>query len=513
MDFVLEFRDLGELAAENDSKLDSYFYESKSEFTTCLDFSDKKFVLLGRTGSGKSAILKQIEKMCESDNDYLVSIVYEEAHNLAHFTQRVKTDTEEQDEEFGRISYKIAWYYTIIVKFLEKAFPEGPSAATMVFRRGNKEAYDFVRNIVGNKQKWHKKSIIDWFVDTVNSVEIKVSDKSAKVDFGSRMMHQNQTLREVESFIENTLPNILGAKKLFILIDDIDKGWNPNNEYQQKLISSLFSALSQLAHKDNIKPLLALRTNILRGAKHIGQREKTSDNILNIRWTRKSLRDFLTMRIQSVYQLEHDFNINVNFFSGNIGEKDLIDFMIDRTLMRPRDLLALCKDSLAEATSKSHIRILPEDIESVLEAYSLNRIIALHDEWAHLYPDLTKLFEKLASVSKKEDFLRGYTPSKFKYAMESLNSLIKEQEIESLYWFCDKFAQDPKRLTGIIKELYFLGVIVIQNTRGELDINNDATDRVLPEIKKGYHILVHPVYVPYLEAQSSEIYEDVFGEA
>ena len=51
---------LGTGTAENDGEfLDKCFVETP-EFESLLDYSDRKFILLGRTGSGKTALLRMV---------------------------------------------------------------------------------------------------------------------------------------------------------------------------------------------------------------------------------------------------------------------------------------------------------------------------------------------------------------------------------------------------------------------------------------------------------------------
>ena len=53
---------LGDFSAEYDTNLSEYFVEDISAYPFAKDFADHRYVLLGRTGSGKSAILSYIKK-------------------------------------------------------------------------------------------------------------------------------------------------------------------------------------------------------------------------------------------------------------------------------------------------------------------------------------------------------------------------------------------------------------------------------------------------------------------
>ena len=52
---------LGSGAAENDGEFLKECFVETPEYKTLLDYSDHRMILLGRTGSGKTALLKYIE--------------------------------------------------------------------------------------------------------------------------------------------------------------------------------------------------------------------------------------------------------------------------------------------------------------------------------------------------------------------------------------------------------------------------------------------------------------------
>lgn len=62
--FIVD-KDLGDLTAERDRNLSSYFVDDIPAFKLALDLNSQKYILMGRTGSGKSSIIRQIIHMCD----------------------------------------------------------------------------------------------------------------------------------------------------------------------------------------------------------------------------------------------------------------------------------------------------------------------------------------------------------------------------------------------------------------------------------------------------------------
>jgi hypothetical protein len=73
-----------------------------------------------------------------------------------------------------------------------------------------------------------------------------------------------------------------------------------------------------------------------------------------------------------------------------------LDYIIDRTLMRPRDAIAYLNECLALASGKP--RLTWDIIKSAERSYSHKRLLALQDEWRSSYPGIDNLLDKFQKV-------------------------------------------------------------------------------------------------------------------
>ncbi|MFH1996960.1 MAG: hypothetical protein ABIJ27_08260, partial [Candidatus Omnitrophota bacterium] len=81
-----------------------------------------------------------------------------------------------------------------------------------------------------------------------------------------------------------------------------------------------------------------------------------------------------------------------------IRKKDPVDYMLERTMMRPRDLILFFNQCIR--TADKHPTITGEMIKTAEGEYSRLRLKSLYDEWNSDYPNLSKFVEILKNRSK-----------------------------------------------------------------------------------------------------------------
>ena len=70
---------------------------------------------------------------------------------------------------------------------------------------------------------------------------------------------------------------------------------------------------------------------------------------------------------------------------------DPMDYILERTLMRPRDLISYLNECLADSVGKA--RLTWSDITAAEGRYSRNRLLGLRDEWKTNYLGIDRAFE------------------------------------------------------------------------------------------------------------------------
>jgi hypothetical protein len=94
------------------------------------------------------------------------------------------------------------------------------------------------------------------------------------------------------------------------------------------------------------------------------------------------------LRIRTLFKKQYTKD-DVQFgdiFPHNVGQVDPFEYMLERTLMRPRDIIAYVNECLLLAEGRSEITA--QIIRDAEQPYSQKRLIAIQDEWQSVHPNL-----------------------------------------------------------------------------------------------------------------------------
>jgi hypothetical protein len=508
--FIVD-KDLGDLTAERDRNLSSYFVDDIPAFKLALDLNSQKYILMGRTGSGKSSIIRQIIHMCDERDGYTYSLIDHSKHDLDFIVNEARRELQTIPDNIEYIIFKLSWHYTIVINILRRKYSESPLQSFKVHTDLDKMVYDFLKHV--DTPSIFTMTIADLFLAFVKLVKLKGtvgnSNNKAEAEIdGTRMQSPNtysNILKQTEIFIQKHLREVIGGDKLYILIDDLDIGWNPSSESQQKLMSALFSAINVYLNEPQMKPIVALRTDIFKGLK-VHQREKYQDLILKVEWTEQLLKNFLVRRISTVYEFNDPTKVPLEFFRDEVDGRSLIDHMIGYTLNRPRDLLDLCKLAIKVASTKKSNYVLSSHIEEALDDYSVNRVIALEDEWKSLYNNIESLIKLIAQNSTLEQVDRGYSTKEFHKVLNDISSYLEsindgdKSSMEPI-WFLLQYRGNISHPQYIVSTLYDLGIIYLLD---EGKLFKQASESNMPKITITTTIKVHPMFSRYMKLMIHE---------
>lgn len=225
--------------------------------------------------------------------------------------------------------------------------------------------------------------------DVVNRLQIR--DLSALMDFLG------------EEFSEDR------QKKYYIVIDKLDEGW-VDDRIRFQLIRALIETSSDFVDVDNAKVIVALRTDLLdrvynrtRGPGF--QEEKLRGNSLPISWTGNKLIEVLDERID--YLIRDQYTTHkvtyTDILPQKIGKQFMRDYLLERTLMRPRDIIEFLNTCIRYADGQT--TITSSIVREAEGTYSRERLRALADEWVGTYSNIIHLADILKN--KPEYFRVG----------------------------------------------------------------------------------------------------------
>lgn len=224
----------------------------------------------------------------------------------------------------------------------------------------------------------------------------------------------------------------------YVCIDRLDENW-VDEGLRYLLIRSLIETIRDFLQVRNVKIVAAIRTDLIervfRFTRDPGfQEEKYRSLYLRLQWTEPQLLKMLDRRVNSL--------VRQTYTKKPVGYADVVpakiektndagSYLVDRTLMRPRDLIEFFNSIVENAAGKA--TLTKEMIFQGEGVYSKNRLRSLQDEWIADYPSLiecTALLKqrrctfRLNSLSREEveEFCLDHTVKNYGSAKPDLLS-------------------------------------------------------------------------------------------
>jgi hypothetical protein len=167
-----------------------------------------------------------------------------------------------------------------------------------------------------------------------------------------------------------------------------------------KLIRALIETIKKFRNIAPVKIVITLRTDlldrVLDKTRDSGfQREKYNSLFLQLGWSKEQLMSVLDSRVNHLLKYKYTGG-EVRFsdvFPEKIDKVTSAEYILDRTLLRPRDAIMFVNSCLKESQGKSEITA--SIIKLAEKAYSADRIESLKYEWFVEHPLLDKYIDVL----------------------------------------------------------------------------------------------------------------------
>jgi hypothetical protein len=489
---------LGGEQAEADPLLRDAFYAS-GHYSAVVSREDPRCFVIGRTGSGKSAILQQLELEHPS---HVIRITPEDLALPYVSDLGIINLLTGQGVHMDSLFIAL-WKHVLLVEIIKHRYKVNTVAAKQNFLQLLREkiksdksktaALEYLDEFEGKfwcETDERVKDITRRFEEQITAeagvslealglgpglslggaqvqeVEVSVQQK----DKFQRIVNETQ-LPRLNKMISVLDEDILDGPQHFtyVVIDDLDKDW-ADEKVANDLIRCLFRAVVDLKKVQNLKVLVALRTNIFEsldfGRKTGGQEEKFRALSLHIRWSQSDLEGLVSERAQVAATRQgysQVSSIRDLLPPSNSTRGNALSYIFERTLMRPRDIITYFNHCFALASGKT--RLTWDHVHAAERGYSTNRLLALRDEWKPTYPgieDVLRTFDGLGVV---------IPPEKMMHILDDVVLLVSESDFEGTVWLetLSKEIWSSKSVSdkivsyqGIISLLYRIGFIGLQ---------------------------------------------------
>lgn len=494
--------DLGAPAAERDilKGLEHYFVESEA-FKRVADRS--KTIILGNRGAGKSAIFQMLAaRERRQKSTHVVELAPEDySYELLR-----KTMLAEQSGSWAKLgAYAVAWKYLIyllvmkaISKDADRADKRGPLGRISRYIRDNHQF-----------GQYSKLSALISYLKRLEGVKIGKYEAGLKV----RELEKLYKLEEINHLIPD-LVKVLEKETVLVLVDELDRGWDASED-AKAFVAGLFQACVSINRvSPNLTVYMSLRQELYDNIPSLYEdAQKYRDMIETISWNEDGLQQLIARRIdhsitsKSVY--EQGFkHISTKELWGTLFQDTLdyrqsksFNYMVDRTLYRPRELIQFCQLAIESARASNANTPLGYTELSIAEAqYSEERSKDIAAEYRFQYPNLLEVFEVFRGKSYLFD--RG------DLEMLALEMIVGDtvKDPEALAWL---EYQDPEGLIEILWQVGFLraravGGIKAQRRSGSSYLGpHQVSNLSLANISQ---FQVHPMFRAYLGLKEPKAY-------
>lgn len=320
---------IGNASAEADQQLLATCFVDNGSLAQLSDTENNASIVLGRVGSGKSALLSELERRNQRVariDPTLFSLKYISNSNALQFVAAlgVKLDP----------LFQALWKHVLCVEYIRIRYNIRSSADAsgiwiqltnyLPFNDVKRLAFDYFKEF-GGVQFWQTTEVrlreIDHKLERELISKLNISADLIRAGAaGARKLTDSQRLEIVDNaktFINgihmSALQGVISAladmdksnhgAKYYIIIDDLDTDW-ADTDVRHRLIRALIESIRRFRPIRQLKIVIAMRTDLLESViettRDAGlQIEKLEDFFLRISWTDQELRELLERRINA----------------------------------------------------------------------------------------------------------------------------------------------------------------------------------------------------------------------
>ena len=438
---------IGYAEAEDDLEFLKDCYVDFGQIKRALDTEDPGSILLGRTGSGKTAALLRIR---EAETN---TIDIEPQHLSLNFI--ANSDVLSFFHEIGvnlDLFFQLLWRHVLCIEIINYHYnvrsKSDAERAFGVIKRllGRDENKKFALEYVSEcgptfwiETQGRIKEIVERFENELlagvdlSSVGVPINasgassvskEQTSEITLAAKKVVDGVQIRKLSKLMDIMAEDIFTdtKRKYFILIDKLDERW-VDDSLRYRLIRALIETIKSFRKIRTVKIVICMREDLLervyKYTRDSGfQEEKYEDFNIPIRWSEPELMDVVDKRISS-FARRRFTKEGVGFFDlfpkRYDPQKGTFNYLVQRTQYRPRDIIAFINFIMQAAVGQR--QITKTIINKAEQTYSKKRFEALCTEWVDEHPNLNEYIE----------LLRGL-PTRF-----NLSDLTENNVAEALY--------------------------------------------------------------------------------
>ena len=469
---LLQKLDIGDCAAENEIRsLKSYFVSTGQFLQAQRGYAR---LVVGRKGSGKTAIFYGVRDSIGSSRNNMVLDLKPEGHQFL----RLREVIGELSPGLQEHTMTAFWNAILLAEIAHKI---RDSEASWAYRDPNRrDRYEMIVSLYDNSWFAEEGDFSQRLLKTVTHVSTeysKVEDETAYGKVTEKLFRDH--IRKFGVVVGEYLKE---KSAVWLLVDNLDKGWPTRGASPQDiLIIRAFLEATRKLQRELEKQdvsfhcLMFLRNDIY---DHliVETPDKDKDTPIILDWPDKEFfKEIFRLRVLSSGQLPDDTfeSLWSSVFASHVGTYDSFEFVIERTLMRPRDFLTFLHRAIETAVNRGHDTVLEEDLKYTEGIVSEDLLRSTGYELEGVFPE-------------GSDFLYGFI---------GCNEILTEEEA-SLHLMEGGLAED--KIHDALELIAWFGFLGVQRGNNDpqysFEVRYDLKKLLSPIRQGSGHFVVHPAF-------------------
>jgi hypothetical protein len=399
-----------EVSAETDTELQEYFV-----LTPELEkiVNSKYWLLLGRKGTGKTAIYKYLEKSSPEkiNRNIVISLNFKDYPWPAHKLYK--------ESIAGELSaYQKSWRFLFFVKLISRLV-EIKEQRSESLSKDLKWAQKYIEKIFGNPDP----SIMEVLFSKLARIKklagpgFELDDSSINVgevsfdDVAENKELQN-TLRSnaftLLTYFESIFKKNVGENKFLIVLDQLDENWLSGEiEEYSKVLINLINVCRNVSIDDtlksNLKIIPFLRTDIYETLRFNDKNKLYQDSAIVISWDNDSLDAMYFERVKKYKPDEVSLDASKKcdaLFEASFVRQGTPPFkyITRRSFFRPRDVIIYFNNIRRKHTENRTGLYTTNELYDAAYDASVSVYNEIIDEWSNQFPEIENLFSVLQTI-------------------------------------------------------------------------------------------------------------------
>lgn len=465
----LQALSVGDPTAENEMSTLGEYFLATDQYSKAL--RGEANLVVGRKGTGKTALFIQIRDKKRADKRNIVLDLRPEGYQLIKLKEDVLSYLTDGS---GRHLITAFWEYLILLEITYKLLEKD--------RNIYKNNHEIFTKYIDLEKTYNAEdySVQGDFSERLLALSQRISQDYRR-EFGrqrnTKLLSENVTQlvysHDVKQLQSKVIEYLKAKREVWVLFDNLDKGWNTQGVDKEDtlILRCLIDAGRKIERdmrrgRNEVHCIIFIRNDVyehlMEDSADYGKEMKVA-----LDWTDPDmLREFMRLRLVSGLD---DVGKGAKFddiwpslcVSHYLGE-ETSEYMIVRSLMRPRNFLKIFTHAKGFAVNLGHASITEDDLKKGVGAYSQDLMVELDHELTDVFPDA-------------KDILYGFIDSNPRFDEIELKTLINRTQIGQdkvqevidylLYYGILGIASEPNRVRYIFDVRYDLKLLKMRAER------------------------------------------------